>query len=144
MIDLQERNGTAAALAHCRVMELAANQQTLLVVEDEAIIRMSAVAALEDAGYRVFEARNSAEALLLLSQHAEIRILLTDVRMPGRMDGLALVTQVHLDYPAIRAIVMSGHTTAEEASRVGALGFVSKPYLPQIIIQAVHDTALRN
>ena len=125
-------------------MKLAANQQTILVVEDEAIIRMSTVATLEDAGYLVFEAQNSVEALELLAQHAEISVLLTDVRMPGRMDGLALVTQVQFDYPTIRAIVMSGHATAEEASRVGALGFIPKPYLPQIIVQAVHDTVLRN
>jgi DNA-binding NtrC family response regulator len=121
-----------------------ANQQTVLVVEDEAIIRMSTVAALEDAGYWVFEAQNSNQALEQLAQHTEISVLLTDVRMPGRMNGLALVSQVQRDYPAIRAIVMSAHTTAEEASDAGALGFVLKPYMPQTVIRAVRETVLRH
>src|ERR1700761_215957 len=95
---------------------------TVLVVEDEAIIRMSLVASLEDAGFAVLEAQNSAEALGKLAQHAEICVLLTDVRMPGRIDGLALVAQARCDYPAIPVIVMSGNSTAEEARDAGAYG----------------------
>jgi DNA-binding NtrC family response regulator len=119
-------------------------QHMILVVEDEAIIRMSTVAALEDAGYGVFEAQNSNQALEQLAQHAEISVLLTDVRMPGRMNGLALVTQVQRDYPAIRSIVMSAHTTAEEANQAGALRFVLKPYMPQTIVWAVRDAVMRH
>src|ERR1700733_4443231 len=103
----------------------AITQRTILVVEDEALIRMSTVATLEDAGYCVLEAQNSPEALQILSRHAEISILLTDVRMGGSMDGLALVAQVCLDHPAIRAIVVSGTTTATEAIDAGALGFLT-------------------
>jgi DNA-binding NtrC family response regulator len=115
--------------------------QTVLVVEDEAIIRMAVVATLEDAGFAVLEAQNSAEALAQLAQHAEIDVLLTDVRMPGRMDGLALVAQAQRDYPAIPAIVMSGNATAAEACHAGACGFVHKPYMPRVIVQMVHDAA---
>jgi len=120
----------------------AADPQTILVVEDEPLIRMSAVAALRDAGYWVLEAQNSAEALDVLSRHSEISILVTDVRMPGLMDGLALVTWVQLNNPAIRSIVVSANATAAEAGKAGAFGFVRKPYLPDTIIQAVHDTVL--
>lgn len=124
-------------------MHSAADQETILVVEDEAIIRMSTVAILEDAGYGVIEAQNSAEALEQLSQCAEIGIMLTDVRMPGRMNGLSLVTRVLADYPAVRAIVMSAHSTAKEARDAGALGFVCKPYMPQTIIRVIRDLGLR-
>ena len=117
-------------------------RQTVLVVEDEVIIRMSVVATLEDAGFAVLEAQNSAEALEQLAQHAEIDILLTDVRMPGRMNGLALVAQAHRDYPAIPAIVMSAHATAEEARHAGAAGFITKPYSARMVVQTVRD-ALR-
>jgi len=120
-----------------------ASRQTVLVVEDEAIIRMSVVASLEDAGFAVLEAQNSAEALERLAQHAEIDILLTDIRMPGRMNGLALVTQVHRDYPAIPAIVMSGNSTAEDARQAGASDFISKPYMSRAIVQVVCDAAWR-
>jgi DNA-binding NtrC family response regulator len=122
----------------------AADPQTILVVEDEPLIRMSAVAALQDAGYWVLEAQNSAEALNILSQHSEISILVTDVRMPGHMDGLALVTWVQLNNPGIRSVVVSANATAAEAGKAGAFGFVAKPYLPDTIIKAVHDTMLRH
>jgi two-component system, response regulator PdtaR len=125
-------------------MAYAANQKTILVVEDEPFIRMSAVATLQDAGFWVLEAKDSAEALEILPQHPEVSIMVTDVRMPGLMDGLALVAQVLVDSPAIRSIVVSGNATAAEAGQAGAFGFVRKPYLPQTIVQAVHDTALRH
>ena len=119
-------------------------QRTILVVEDEALIRMSTVATLEDAGYCVLEAQNSPEALHILSGHAEVSILVTDVRMSGSMDGLALVAQVRLDHPAIRAIVVSGTTSATQAIDAGALGFLAKPYMARTLVQAVHDTVLRH
>jgi len=118
------------------------NQQTILVVEDDAIIRMSSVATLEDAGFCVFAAKNSADAMEIMSRHDEIEIMLTDVRMPGSMDGLALTTRTRADYPAIRTIVISGNATAKQASDAGASGFVAKPYLPATIIRAIHDTVL--
>ena len=125
-------------------MERPAYQQTVLVVEDELFIRMSAVAALQDEGFLVLEAKNSAEALKILSRHSETDILMTDVRMPGLMDGLALVAQVQIDHPAIRSIVVSGNATAEQARNAGALGFLAKPYLAKTMLQAVHDTVLRH
>jgi DNA-binding NtrC family response regulator len=119
-------------------------QQTILVVEDEVFIRMSAVAILEDAGFLVLEAKDSAEALGVLACHGEVSILMTDVRMPGHMDGLALIAQVQVDHPAIHSIVVSGNTSAEQAINAGASGFVAKPYLSKTIVQAVRDTVLRH
>lgn len=124
-------------------MQIATNPMTILVVEDEALIRMSTVATLEDAGFWVLEAQNSAEALEILSRHPEVSIMITDVHMPGLLDGLALVAQVHTDHPAIRSIVVSGRTTAMEASDAGAIGFLPKPYMAHTIVQAVHDTVKR-
>ena len=116
-------------------------RQTILVVEDELFIRMSAVGILQDEGFLVLEAMNSAEALDVLLRHAETNILMTDVRMPGRMDGLALVAQVQIDHPSIRSIVVSGNASAEQARNAGAFGFVAKPYLLKTMIQAVNDCA---
>jgi two-component system, response regulator PdtaR len=119
------------------------SQQTVLVVEDEFFIRMSAVAMLEDAGFQVCEAADSVEALTMLARHEEIDVLMTDVRMPGGMDGLALVAQVCIAYPAIRSIVVSANGSAAQASNAGAAGFVAKPYTASAIVQAVNDTGLR-
>jgi two-component system, response regulator PdtaR len=125
-------------------MQIAMNPMTILVVEDEVLIRMSTVATLEDAGFWVLEAQNGAEALEILSRHSEVSILMTDVRMPGLLDGLALVARVRIDHPAIRSIVVSGHTTAMEASDAGAMGFLPKPYMAHTMVQAVHDTVKRH
>ena len=120
-------------------MDRTASQRTILVVEDEPFIRMSAVAMLEDAGFGVREAKNSAEALRMLAHHDEISVLLADVRMSGRMDGLALVAHVCVAYPAIRSLVVSANALAAQASAAGAVGFLAKPYTARTIVQAVHD-----
>ena len=124
-------------------MQIAMNPMTILVVEDEVLIRMSTVATLEDAGFWVLEAQNAAEALEVLSRHSEVSIMMTDVRMPGLLDGLALVAQVRIDHPTLRSIVVSGHTTAMAASVAGAMGFLPKPYMAPTMVQAVHDTVKR-
>jgi len=116
-------------------------RRTILVVEDEFFIRMSAAAALQDEGFLVLEARNSADALVVLSQHSETSIMMTDVRMPGSMDGLALIAQVHIDHPEICSIVVSGNASAQQARNAGASGFVAKPYLVKTMVQAVNDCA---
>lgn len=132
------------ALTAYHHMESASMQQTVLVVEDEVLIRMSAVAMLEDAGFWVLEAQNSADASAIMKRHSEISILVTDVRMPGLMNGLELVARTRVDYPTIRSIVVSGNTSADEASEAGAVGFLPKPYMAQTMVQAVRDTLLRN
>jgi two-component system, response regulator PdtaR len=131
-----------APVAPYHIMETNEIQPTVLVVEDEALIRMSAVASLEDAGLCVMEAGNSAEALYVLSQYAEISVLVTDVRMPGAMDGLALVSRVQHDHPVISAIVVSGNATATQAYKAGAAGFIAKPYLTHKLVRAVHSLVM--
>ncbi|MEY4708289.1 MAG: hypothetical protein RJB58_2012 [Pseudomonadota bacterium] len=125
-------------------MAQATDPITILVVEDEAVIRMCTASTLEDAGFRVLGADCSAEAIEILSCHAEISILMTDVHMPGQMNGLGLVAQVRRDHPDIRAIVVSGNTSAADASMAGATGFLAKPFLAQTMIQAVNDTIKRH
>jgi CheY-like chemotaxis protein len=121
-----------------------ANQRTILVVEDEPFIRMSAVATLEDAGFLVLDAKDSAEALRVLARHDKISILLTDVRMPGLMDGLALVAHVCVAYPAVCSLVVSANASVAQARDAGASGFLAKPYSAPRIVQAVHDAILRH
>jgi len=117
-----------------------ASQRTILVVEDEPFIRMSAVIMLEDAGFGVLDAKDSAEALKMLARHDEISVLLTDVRMPGLMDGLALVAHVCIAYPFICSLVVSANASVTQARNAGASGFLAKPYTARTIVQAVHDT----
>lgn len=60
----------------------------VLLVEDEPLVRMTAADELDDAGFRVLEAKNADEALVVLEAHSsEVQVLFTDVNMPGSMDG---------------------------------------------------------
>jgi DNA-binding NtrC family response regulator len=120
-------------------METATTQQTILMVEDEVLIRMSATAMLEDAGFAVLEAGNCAEALKVLSLHKEVGVLMTVVRLPGEMDGLDLVTRVQRFHPDIRSLVVSGNASAAQAHDAGATGFLRKPYMAHNLVRAVTE-----
>jgi CheY-like chemotaxis protein len=101
---------------------------TVLLVEDEGIIRMASSAMLEDAGYIVIEASDANEALQILRQHPQIDIVITDVQMPGTLDGLGLVEILGREYPHIEALITSGRTCVNDAQKAGAKKFLSKPY----------------
>src|SRR5580692_7223901 len=84
------------------------NPSTILVVEDEAIIRLELVDWLCDMGLVVLEANNADEAIALLDTHPEIELLMTDILMPGSMDGARLAHHVRGRWPPVKIIVASG------------------------------------
>ena len=99
----------------------------VLVVEDEMLLRMRAVDIVEDAGFRAVEAVNADEALSILESRSDISLLLTDVQMPGGMDGLKLAHAVHDRWPAIKIIVVSGQVDPSDAERPADSRFFAKP-----------------
>lgn len=106
----------------------------VLLVEDEALIRMVSADTLIDAGYRVIEASNADEALSLLEARGDVRVLVTDVAMPGKLDGFALARLVGRRWPHIGIIITSGHAVRGDAQvPVGTL-FLSKPYRAQALL----------
>ena len=112
---------------------------TLLLVDDEPLVRMYGVDALEDAGFEVFEASNADEALLVLDQHDEVQLLFSDVNMPGSMNGLELVHLVHLRWPNIRLLLTSGQSQPSWAAlpRIGY--FMRKPWAQAALVQKIRD-----
>jgi DNA-binding response OmpR family regulator len=108
---------------------------TVLVVEDEVLIRMSLAAALRDEGFTVIEACDADEALVALAT-TPVDLLLTDVRMEGSMDGLDLATRVRSTQPNLKIVVVSGHLAADETQGV-ADAFVPKPYLAETVAARV-------
>ena len=84
------------------------NPATILVVENEAIVRLELVAQLTDLGLKVLVASDADEAIDLLDSHQEIELLLTDVTMPGSMDGVRLAHHVRKRWPPIKIVVTSG------------------------------------
>jgi CheY-like chemotaxis protein len=85
----------------------ASTRQVVLIVEDEALVRMTAVDMIEEAGFEILEASNADEAILLLEARRDITVLFTDIEMPGSMDGLRLAQAVRGRWPPIKIIATS-------------------------------------
>lgn len=116
--------------------------RTVLVVEDETLIRMLAADSLEDSGYRVLEAGNAAEALRILEEHDEVDVLFTDVNMPGPLDGLDLAGMMRDLRPHLGLIVTSGRGTPDLARLPLTSIYLAKPYRPQQLADAVEKQTL--
>jgi two-component system, response regulator PdtaR len=121
------------------VMSLTTAAATVLVVEDETLVRICTAAFLEDAGYLVLEAANGQEALAKLQHHSRNLLVVTDVHMPGEPDGLALVNIATRDNPKIRIVVVSGKADLQDNDIPGGGKFLSKPYSRDQITQAARE-----
>jgi two-component system, response regulator PdtaR len=111
----------------------------VLIVEDEALLRWNAVAIIEDAGFDVIEAASADEALAVLEKRTDIRVVFTDVQMPGCMDGLTLAHVIRRRWPPVRIIATSGRTKFRVGDLPEGGRFVGKPYTPADIEMTLHD-----
>jgi two-component system, response regulator PdtaR len=111
----------------------------VLVVEDEHLIRMDTASSLEDEGFIVHEAANAAEAIRCLELHSEIRLVFTDVNMPGTMDGVALAHYVRGRWPPVKLIVTSGYAKVQESDLPPGSLFVAKPYHVETIADRMDE-----
>jgi CheY-like chemotaxis protein len=120
-------------------MRAAANRSVVLAVEDEPLILMMAVGIISDAGFEALQATNADEAIAVLESRDDIRIIFTDINMPGSMDGLKLAHAVRGRWPPIKIIV----TSALRDNRPLPEGsiFFPKPYHPAHISKALWDLA---
>jgi len=99
----------------------------VLVVEDEMVLRMRAVDIVEDAGFTAVEAVNADEALSILESRSDISLLLSDIQMPGSMDGLKLAHAVHDRWPSIKIILVSGQVKVSDTDKPADSRFFGKP-----------------
>jgi CheY-like chemotaxis protein len=99
----------------------------VLVVEDEMLLRMRAVDLVEDAGYASVEAVDADEALAILESRSDIALMLTDIQMPGSMDGLTLAHAVHERWPPIKIILVSGQLKLADINIPANSRFFGKP-----------------
>ncbi|HUO01929.1 MAG TPA: response regulator [Rhizomicrobium sp.] len=113
-----------------------ASNHTVLVVEDEPLILQDVSSHLDDCGFRVLEAENADQAVILLLQHPEIDLVFTDVRMPGKMDGLDLARWVLENRPGLPVMIATGDLGRATAMHelCGAETFL-KPYDHEKIVE---------
>lgn len=111
-----------------RSVNAVTDRPVVLVVEDEFLVRMLAVEMIEEAGFEVIEANNADEAIRLLEKRTDIRVVFTDIEMPGSMDGLRLARAIRDRWPPIELILTSGkyQLSSDEIPARGQ--FVPKPY----------------
>jgi CheY-like chemotaxis protein len=117
------------------------NRESVLVVEDEARIRGLIVKILRREGYQVAEVESAEEALAMV-RTTPVRLLITDVKLPG-MSGPDLARKLHATTPALKVVYISGYTddpTARTASYPPGAGFLPKPFTLSTLIAKVRET----
>jgi CheY-like chemotaxis protein len=100
----------------------------VLVVEDEVLLRMHAVSLLQEAGFDTLEAGSADEAITLLETRNDIRIVFTDINLPGSMDGLRLAHAIRHRWPPIELLLTSGQTRVGDEDMPDRGLFLGKPY----------------
>jgi CheY-like chemotaxis protein len=111
----------------------------ILVVDDEPEIRALLLDCLAAAGYRAYDAGDATEALARLAQHSEIRLVLTDVVMPGAMSGFELAQAIAKTHPGLKVVFMSGYvpTPPPDLPDASAESMLRKPFKVQHVLATV-------
>ena len=109
----------------------------ILTVEDEFLTSEYLGCILEDAGYEVVATYDADEAIAILEARNDVRIVITDIQLPGSMDGLNLAAAVRGRWPAIKFIVTTGKLRPGDDQMPEQSQFVPKPYLPNGILAAL-------
>lgn len=115
--------------------------KTVLVVEDEVLVRMFAADILSHDGFAVLEAESADEALAILEAHPDVALLFTDINMPGPMDGLHLAGMVAALRPHMKLIVTSGRHRLKDIELPDSAAFLEKPYTAGQLSALVHRQA---
>jgi CheY-like chemotaxis protein len=120
----------------------AASSQTILVVEDEVLIRLELADYLRACGYRVLEASSAEEAMTVMQTEHRVDLVFSDVQMPGPTDGFGLARWIRANRPGVKVILTSG--VARSAALAGELcdegPLEAKPYDPQRLLERIRRT----
>ncbi len=111
----------------------------VLVVEDEPLIRIGMASLVEDSGYVALEASNADQAISLIERDSEVGVMITDVDMPGSMDGLKLAHFVRRHWPPIQLIVISGKVGVSASELPTGARFLAKPCRDELLLATVRE-----
>lgn len=109
----------------------------LLIVEDEPLLRMMAVDLAEEAGFEVIEAPNATVAVAILEARSDIRLVFTDIDMPGGIDGMRLAACIRDRWPPINIIVTSGQNRPAPSAMPDRSVFLPKPYCHEQLVRTM-------
>ena len=111
-----------------RMAEPGSDRPVILVVEDEFLIRTATADAISDAGFEVLEAGTGEEAIAVLESRGDIRVVFTDIRMPGSIDGAKLAHAIKQRWPPVSVMATSGHVALETLNLPAGTLLFPKPY----------------
>jgi CheY-like chemotaxis protein len=111
----------------------------VLIVEDEALVRLVAAMMLQDAGFDTLEAESAEDALELMEKHDDVCVLFSDVQLPGGMDGLRLARTVHDRWPDVGLLLTSGGFNIRREQMPDEGTFLPKPYNVDEMVEAVRE-----
>ena len=135
--------GEAADVLHASApMPRVSDGETILVVEDESMVRRLSVATLEDAGYRVLEAADAAEALALIRAHRDVALLFTDIVLPGAMDGRRLADAILADRPGLPVLFTTGYSRnviVHDGRLDEGVDLIAKPFTSVALVARVQE-----
>ena len=114
-------------------------QLAVLVVEDELLLRINAVEMIEDAGFEALEAADADEAIEILEGRPDIKVIFTDIQIPGSMNGLKLAHAVRRRWPPIKIVATSGRVNIRIDDLPEGGRFLPKPYLPEEIAGTLRE-----
>jgi two-component system, response regulator PdtaR len=107
----------------------------VLLVEDEPLVREFEIDVLQDAGFRVLEARTADEAFDMLRGRPDVRIVFTDVDMPGSLNGFEFARLVRQGWPEVAILVSSGKMQPKAGDLPEGAAFIAKPYRPDVLVE---------
>jgi CheY-like chemotaxis protein len=113
--------------------------QSILVAEDESLLRMVAVDMLEQAGFHVIEVENGDDGAQILADGQEIAGLITDIQMPGGIDGCALAAITHRLHPDAVIVVVSGNHVPKAGELPVGAKFIGKPYDVRGVLRTLNE-----
>jgi CheY-like chemotaxis protein len=116
----------------------------ILVVDDELMVRMYARKILEEAGYTVHEATTAEKALQIIADTGDVGAVVTDIDMPGAMDGLELARNIDVAMPELAIVIMSGQVLPRRDQLPLKATFVAKPFLPEVLLLNVAQALVEN
>jgi CheY-like chemotaxis protein len=111
----------------------------VLIVEDEALVRLVAAMMLQDAGFDTLEADSAEDALELMEKHEDVCVLFSDIQLPGGMDGLHLAHAVHDRWPDVGLLLTSGGLNIRREQIPDEGTFLPKPYDGDEMVEAVRE-----
>lgn len=115
----------------------------VLLVEDEPLVRAMSQDLLEDAGFEVVTAEDADQALGVLHERRDIDVMMTDINMPGRHDGLALARVVRHRWPCVGTLLVSGRMLPADAALPQDSVFVMKPFDSNTIVHRIRNLSRR-